>query len=183
MCQESPDRAPIERLLQPPSLTARYTSVAITVGIISAWSKLAFTDYDVSPPVQDIHHWKYPLGMTILYLASLPMLQAMTMRFLHNVDVKLLLYEAMVLYNTAQVLLNAWMVWQFLHAVLYQGHPLIAGPMRQVPDTGAVYGAWVHYMNKYLEYLDTYFMILRGRMDQVGYGVFFLHVYNSRFSF
>jgi hypothetical protein len=26
---------------------------------------------------------------------------------------------------------------------------------------------WVHYCDKYLEFLDTFFMVLRGKMDQV----------------
>jgi len=31
----------------------------------------------------------------------------------------------------------------------------------------ASYAVWVHYCDKYLEFFDTYFMVLRGKMDQV----------------
>ena len=75
-------------------------------------------------------------------------------------------------YNVAQVFLNGWMVYRFINAVLYQGHPFI-GDISTV-NTGAPFAVFVHYMDKYLEFFDTYFMVLRGKMDQVS----FLHVYH-----
>ena len=36
------------------------------------------------------------------------------------------------------------------------------------------FAVWLHYCNKYLEFFDTIFMVLRGRLDQVS----FLHVYH-----
>jgi elongation of very long chain fatty acids protein 4 len=50
--------------------------------------------------------------------------------------------------------------------LVWKEHPFIAGPIHLV-DTGAAYAVYVHYCDKYLEFLDTYFMILRGKMDQV----------------
>jgi len=78
----------------------------------------------------------------------------------------------MVLYNVSQVALNGWMVYRFIDAVVYRGHPFI-GDMHTT-DTGTPFVVWVHYCDKYLEFFDTYFMVLRGRMDQVS----FLHVYH-----
>jgi hypothetical protein len=75
-------------------------------------------------------------------------------------------------YNVAQVALNGWMVYRFVDAVANRGHPFI-GDIHTV-STGAPYAIFVHYMDKYLEFFDTYFMVLRGRMDQVS----FLHVYH-----
>lgn len=75
-------------------------------------------------------------------------------------------------YNVVQVLLNGWMVYRFINAVLSQGHPFI-GDISTV-HTGAPFAVFVHYMDKYLEFFDTYFMVLRGKMDQVS----FLHVYH-----
>jgi elongation of very long chain fatty acids protein 4 len=72
----------------------------------------------------------------------------------------------MIIYNAAQVLLNGWMVYRFVDAVVFRGHPFIGGSVDLV-DTGATYAIWVHYCDKYLEFLDTYFMVLRGKMDQV----------------
>lgn len=83
-----------------------------------------------------------------------------------------LLKESMVLYNVSQVALNGWMVYRFVDAVLYRGHPFI-GDISTI-ETGTGFVIWVHYCDKYLEFFDTYFMVLRGRMDQVS----FLHVYH-----
>jgi hypothetical protein len=82
-----------------------------------------------------------------------------------HVDVKLLLKETMVIYNGGQVLLNAWMVYRMVDSVLFRGHPFI-GDIYTV-DKGATFAVWIHYMDKYLEFFDTFFMVLRGRMDQV----------------
>merc|ERR1712087_1062039 len=78
----------------------------------------------------------------------------------------------MVIYNGGRVLLNGWMVYRMVYAVLFRGHPFI-GDINTV-NTGATFAVWVHYCDKYLEFLDTYFMVLRGKMDQVS----FLHVYH-----
>ena len=34
-------------------------------------------------------------------------------------------------------------------------------------ESGSSYAVWVHYCDKYLEFFDTYFMVLRGKLDQV----------------
>jgi elongation of very long chain fatty acids protein 4 len=71
----------------------------------------------------------------------------------------------MVVYNAGQVALNAWMVYRCIDAVLFREHPFI-GDIYTV-NTGATYAVWIHYCDKYLEFFDTFFMVLRGRMDQV----------------
>jgi len=86
--------------------------------------------------------------------------------------VKVLLKETMVVYNGGQVLLNGWMVYRFLDAVINKGHPFIGD--LYTSNTGATFAVWIHYMDKYLEFFDTFFMVLRGRMDQVS----FLHIYH-----
>jgi len=78
----------------------------------------------------------------------------------------------MVLYNVAQVVLNGWMVYRFIDCVVNRGHPFI-GDIHTV-HSGASYAIWVHYCDKYLEFFDTYFMVLRGKTNQVS----FLHVYH-----
>jgi hypothetical protein len=106
------------------------------------------------------------LALTSAYLVSLPILRVLSKQFLsESVDVKLLLKETMVIYNGGQVLLNAWMVYRMIDAVLFRGHPFI-GDVYTV-NTGATFAVWIHYMDKYLEFFDTFFMVLRGRMDQV----------------
>lgn len=161
------EKAPIERLLDPPSALARATCVSILIGIFSIWCKFAFIDErDIPGGRQSIHSGWVPLGMTVFYLVSLPLLRMFTNHFLQTVDVKVMLRESMILYNAAQVLLNGWMVYRIVDAILFRGHSFIGGPINQI-DTGASFAVYVHYCDKYLEYMDTYFMVLRGKMDQV----------------
>lgn len=158
--------------LAKPSLLARYTCASILMCIFAIWGKYTFVDEETELQVgEDMHSYKIPLGFTVFYLVSLPVLRELIERFA-SVDMKLLLKESMILYNAGQVVLNAWMVYRMLDAVILRGHPFVGGI--QAGRTGATYAVWVHYCDKYLEFLDTYFMVLRGKMDQVS----FLHVYH-----
>jgi elongation of very long chain fatty acids protein 4 len=155
---------PVETLLEPPSLLARYTCASIMVAIFAVWGNYTFVGESQSPGVTtEVHSYKVPLMLTAGYLVSLQILKIFAREYLSKkVDVKLLLTESMILYNMGQVALNAWMVYKFLLA-LYLGHPFVG----DLHATGATYAVWVHYCDKYLEFFDTYFMVLRGKMDQV----------------
>jgi len=166
---EKEDTVPIKTVLPPPSMVARYGCASVLAAVFAVWGKFTFVDEDDVPGGSraELHGWGVPLAASALYLVSLPILTVLSRRFLLNsVDVKLLLKESMVLYNAGQVLLNGWTVYRILDALLNRGHPFIGGPVRLV-DTGASYAVWVHYCDKYLEFMDTYFMVLRGKMDQV----------------
>lgn len=158
------DELPVETLLDPPSLVARYSCVGILVAVFAVWAKYTFVGEDQSPGVTtNVHDYRAPLALTAGYLVSLPLLKLLAKNYLSKtVDAKLLLTESMVLYNVGQVLLNAWMVYKFI-AALIGGHPFVG----DIHSTTATYAVWVHYCDKYLEFLDTYFMVLRGKMDQV----------------
>jgi elongation of very long chain fatty acids protein 4 len=158
---------PVEKLLEPPSFIARYTCASVLLGAFAVWGKLTFVPEAEAPGVgTPIHDFRVPLVLTVGYLVSLPILRVFAANFLSkNVDVKLLLRESMILYNAGQVILNAWMVYRFVDAVLFRAHPFV-GDVNAV-STGATYAVWVHYCDKYLEFFDTYFMVLRGKMDQV----------------
>jgi elongation of very long chain fatty acids protein 4 len=157
-----------------PSLAARYITAGITGAVFSVWGKLTFVPESQTPGVDvPVHSYHNVLYLTVGYLISLPVLKFVVDSYLSKIwDMKLLLKESMILYNVAQVALNGWMVWRFVDAVFNKGHPFI-GDVYTV-HTGTVYAVWVHYCDKYLEFFDTYFMVLRGRMDQVS----FLHVYH-----
>ena len=159
---------PLKNVLEPPSFLARMTCVSILGGVSAVWGKYTFVEESAIPGAHvDLHHWIVPLALTSFYLVSLPLLRWFSNRFLSEaVDVKMLLREAMVAYNAGQVLLNLWMVYRFFQAVLFRRHPFIGGPI-YLFDSGATYAVWVHYCDKYLEFFDTYFMVLRGKMDQV----------------
>jgi hypothetical protein len=159
---------PIENVLEPPTVLARTTAVSVLVAIFAIWARFSFVDEARFENGEwELHNIAVPTGLTVFYLISLPILRMFTNRYLStNVDVKLLLRESMILYNAGQVLLNGWMVVRIADALLFRGHPFIGGPVYLV-DTGATYAVWLHYCDKYLEFLDTYFMVLRGKMDQV----------------
>jgi elongation of very long chain fatty acids protein 4 len=152
--------------LPQPTLFARYSCAALMIAIFAAWGNVVFVDEAEAPGIgSPLHDYKVPLLLTSGYLLSLPLLRSFTSRFLStNVDVKVLLKETMLIYNGGQVLLNGWMVYKIMDAVLYRDHPFF-GDVHTI--TGASFAVWVHYMDKYLEFFDTFFMVLRGRMDQV----------------
>jgi elongation of very long chain fatty acids protein 4 len=106
----------------------------------------------------------------VFYLVSLPTLKYITDNYLaKKFDMKLLLTESMVIYNVAQVFLNGWMVYAIIDALVNKGHPFVGtrSLVGVAVESGSSYAVWVHYCDKYLEFFDTYFMVLRGKMDQV----------------
>lgn len=165
---KSSESVPVERLLDPPTLGARYACAGLMVASFAVWGNYSFVGEEQAPCVgAPMHSYMVPLVLTSLYMISLPLLRIFSTNYLSkNVDVKLLLKETMVVYNAGQVLLNGWMVYRMVDAVMFRGHPFI-GDIHTV-NTGATYAVWIHYCDKYLEFFDTFFMVLRGRMDQVG---------------
>lgn len=153
-----------------PSMAARYSCAGTMVAVFAAWGQWTFgvvEDAANVPVGGKIHSWTVPATLCFLYLISLPILKALCQRYLwKTVDVRALLTEAMVVYNAGQVLLNGWMVYRIIVALVYGSHPFIGGTGDLV-TTGTTYAVWVHYSDKYLEFMDTYFMVLRGKMDQV----------------
>jgi elongation of very long chain fatty acids protein 4 len=115
----------------------------------------------------EMHDWRVPAALTCLYLLSLPSLRWVGQ---HVPNAKSMLQECMVLYNFGQVVLNGWTVWVIVDALLNKNHPLVGG----VTETTCTFAVWVHYCDKYLEFADTWFMLLRGNHRQVT----FLHVYH-----
>lgn len=163
-------KAVVESKPAAPSMVARYTTASVLAGIFAVWGKYTFVEkLEVG---DDMHSYMVPLIGTTFYLVSLPILRAFGSYFGKRVDMKLLLTESMILYNASQVVLNGWMVYKMVNAVLFNGHPFVGNVDNFT--SGASYAVWVHYCDKYLEFFDTYFMVLRGKMDQVS----FLHVYH-----
>jgi hypothetical protein len=158
--------APTKNNKKEPSLLTRYACAGIFIGVFSVWWKLAFVPEDQTPGVDvPVHSWRVPLTLTVGYLISLPILRSLTNTYLSDIDLKILLKESMLLYNMLQVAINGWMVWRFLDAVVNKNHPFIGDV--SYTAAGCSYTVWIHYCDKYLEFFDTYFMVLRGRMDQV----------------
>ena len=159
--------APIDVVLEPPSLLARYACAGLMLSIFGVWGKYAFVGAEMAPQVgTELHSAMFPLVSTVGYLLALPLLRVFSRNFLmESMDVKLLLKETMIVYNGAQVLLNFWMVYKFIEGLVVGGHPFIGSVYQITP--GVTYAVWIHYFDKYLEFFDTFFMVLRGKMEQV----------------
>lgn len=160
-------KRPVDVVLEPPTLMARYACASLMVAIFAIWGKLSFVDENDAPGIgSDIHSWQTPLLLTTSYLIALPLLRSFAKNILSQiVDIKLLLKETMIVYNGGQVLLNAWMVYRFANALINHEHPFIGDLYTN--KSGTTFAVWIHYTDKYLEFFDTFFMVLRGRMDQV----------------
>jgi elongation of very long chain fatty acids protein 4 len=156
-----------------PSTLARFTTASILVAILSLWGYYAYPPRDATPGLTtEMHSYQVPLALTAFYLISLPSLKWFTENYLApKYDMKLLLTESMIIYNVAQVFLNGWMVYAIIDALVYRGHPFIGSRSLTgvAISSGSSYAVWVHYCDKYLEFFDTYFMILRGNMKQVSF--------------
>ncbi|KAL9978567.1 hypothetical protein ACROYT_G016100, partial [Oculina patagonica] len=89
------------------------------------------------------------------------------------------LRKLLIVYNFALVLLSAWMVYEFIASVLdIPNFNLLCQPVSYVRDdprlTRLARVCYIYYLSKFVEYLDTFFFILRKKNNQVT----FLHVYH-----
>lgn len=80
-------------------------------------------------------------------------------------------------YNVYQCLLNVWCVYAMIQEIYT--NPWFKGVWGNTPQPGPegfriAFLVWVHYNNKYIELLDTLFMILRKKENQLS----FLHCYH-----
>lgn len=161
-----------------PSTMARYTTASLLVGVLALFCHHAYPPAAATPGLTaPMHGPATPLALTVCYLLSLPALRYVTETYLApRYDMKALLTEAMIVYNVAQVALNGWIVYAIVEALVNGGHPFMGSRSLTgaAISSGASYAVWVHYCDKYLEFFDTYFMVLRGKMDQVS----FLHIYH-----
>lgn len=87
--------------------------------------------------------------------------------------------NVMLVYNVYQTCSNFANVAGFVYALIQTGSTLWGRELRVGADFDAAsydfsFWIWVHYTNKYIELLDTVFMIARNKFDQVS----FLHVYH-----
>jgi elongation of very long chain fatty acids protein 4 len=79
----------------------------------------------------------------------------------------------MFTYNLYQTILNLWCVYGFLKE-LYDNNLSFWGNTYETTTYRMSFLIWIHYNNKYVELLDTAFMVLRKKDSQVS----FLHVYH-----
>jgi hypothetical protein len=82
----------------------------------------------------------------------------------------------MVVYNIYQAVLNTVSVGAAIYFVYRNAWPVWGTPLEYDTQRGfeLAFLVWVHYINKYVELLDTTFMVLRKKNKQVT----FLHMYH-----
>jgi len=110
-----------------------------------------------------------PAVATVVYFAVL----YFGMKYMEPRDPSPRLKKYIITYNLYQVLLNLWCVVGFLHEVFVKHpHPLHFTVEQSSYKLGFL--IWVHYNNKFIELLDTVFMVFNKKNNQVS----FLHVYH-----
>ena len=111
-----------------------------------------------------------PLGMTALYFMMI-MHGRRWMRFREPFDMR----TGMVIYNLYQTAINAFMVAGLIMEVQSSGMRWWgSGIERSARGHTLAFLLYAHYHNKYVEYMDTVFMVLRKKDRQIS----FLHVYH-----
>ena len=76
----------------------------------------------------------------------------------------------MKIYNSMQIILNIYMIYGLLH-ITCNNIFAINAPYQYNTE----YFVYVHYLSKYLDYFDTFFIIMRGKVRQQ---LTFLHIYH-----
>lgn len=114
--------------------------------------------------------WMYPLAGTMCYLLFVYLgMKYMKTREAFNVK------QYMIIYNLYQTLFNIYVTVGFGYELYTRGMKLVGNVY--TPGThefGIGFLIYAHYQNKYIEYFDTIFMVLRKKNKQVS----FLHVYH-----
>ena len=116
--------------------------------------------------------WSGPISATVLYIAGV-FLGMHLMKSRREFQIKPYIFT----YNLYQCILNLWCVLAMVHEVYT--NPWFKAPWGNPPQRGVLgfrvaFLVWVHYINKYVELLDTLWMILRKKNNQVS----FLHCYH-----
>ena len=81
----------------------------------------------------------------------------------------------MVLYNTAVIVLNVYMLYGFVGEAWSRDYKWICNPVDE-SETGTrmAFFVYVYYLSKVLDFMDTFFIVARKKFDQLS----FLHVYH-----
>ena len=110
--------------------------------------------------------WEFPMTCTVIYLLIvLNGKYIMQNRDPKNID------KIMLWYNVYQCVVNGITVYVMVDNILNKNVELIGNLSTNMKLS---YWVWLHYTNKYIELLDTMFMIVRKKFNQVT----FLHCYH-----
>lgn len=80
------------------------------------------------------------------------------------------LHNVLQIYNLLQITLNIYMVYNFTEII--SGYNIFG--INKSYTANLKNTLYIHYLSKYLDYFDTYFMIVKGKHNQLS----FLHIYH-----
>lgn len=127
------------------------------------------------PYVDPFKHvsWAAPIAFSVLYLGFL----YFGTMFMRTREQAFELKHFIVTYNAYQCVLNLWCVLGVIYEVYT--NPIFVGAWGNRPEAGPAgfrisFLVWVHYNNKYVELLDSVFMVLKKKDKQLS----FLHCYH-----
>lgn len=83
------------------------------------------------------------------------------------------LQKQLAIYNISQIVLNLYMIYGLAELVDFSSFFGLFGLNKKYNDNLKYY-VYIHYLSKYFDYLDTFFIVLRGKSSQLS----FLHVYH-----
>jgi elongation of very long chain fatty acids protein 4 len=115
--------------------------------------------------------WVIPLVITAIYLVGVVFLGQKYFASREPLNVE----GYMLVYNFYQTVFNIWAVAGFISEIIRRGLPFAGThytPSREEARLGFI--IYCHYQNKFIELLDTVFMVVRKKNDQVS----FLHVWH-----
>jgi elongation of very long chain fatty acids protein 4 len=155
-------------LLKPIYLTGGYLFLLRTM------SHSLYEEADTVPysdPFKNVW-WSGPIIFSVLYLCTVHFGQKW-MKNREEFHIKPFIFT----YNLYQCVLNIWCVYAMVHEVY--SNPHFTGMWGNLPQHSKggfriSYLVWIHYNNKYVELLDTLWMILRKKNNQIS----FLHCYH-----
>lgn len=156
-------------LLKPMYITAAYLFL---LRYMAQTLYKATENQPYSDPFKEVW-WSGPIFFSILYLGMIYFGKI----YMHNREPFHDLKPYIFTYNLYQCVLNIWCVAAVIHEVYT--NPMFKNIWGNYPEESPrafriSFLVWVHYNNKYVELLDTLFMILRKKNRQIS----FLHCYH-----
>jgi len=105
--------------------------------------------------------------MTLAYFLTIKMF----INHMNKYNVVYSLKKSMYVYNFSQIILNTYMIYGLYEIVSF---PNVFG-INTIYTSKIRYYTYIHYISKYLDYCDTFFIILRNKNKQQ---LSFLHIYH-----
>ncbi|GAB5360233.1 hypothetical protein AAMO2058_000610100 [Amorphochlora amoebiformis] len=159
--------------MQTPGLILPMGLVALQIAMVKrVWAEEGQIEYTPETNPFAKCSWIPPLVMSVGYLAVIFGGQ----RYMRDrAPLDDLAKPYMLLYNLYQTVFNSWWIVMTIMEVYSLGYPLFGLPLtltREQFNLGFL--IWLHYQNKYLEMMDTMFMVMRKKTKQIS----FLHCYH-----